>query len=161
MFSIGEVQVLIGPYKIVGQFYGVQQPTHIQYMNRLLQTFPGYLQPLFETKDLALHSASGYVHLSEALNAYAKHTQLSKHPRGQASLSRVWSRSRGYEKGHYCNLSLCIGLYTALFGQILFCPLCFQKVKYVFKNKVIIIIATRMKTQTNNVQMKHSALFVS
>ena len=58
---------------------------------------------LIESTFLALDSASGSVLSSEALSEYTKHAQkiivpLSKQPRGQASLRRIWSRSRGFEK---------------------------------------------------------------
>ena len=55
----------------------------------------------FETTVFALDLASGSILSSEALSANAsKHAQLSTQSRGHASLSRIWSRSHGFEKGH-------------------------------------------------------------
>ena len=69
--------------------------------NELLAGSRNLAMALFETTTSALDSASGSVLSSEALNVYTQSTsKLSKQSRGQASLSRIQSRIRGFEKGH-------------------------------------------------------------
>ena len=57
----------------------------------------------FETTALALDSASGSVLSSEAMNAYGKHAQLSKHncgaKRAESGAEAVGSK-RAYESAH-------------------------------------------------------------
>ena len=75
------------------------------YLNDL-QMLLDILQHIIETTALALDSASGSDLSAEALSMYVKHAHYVKTTAGQSSLSRIWSRSRGFEKGHIVSSSI-------------------------------------------------------